>query len=62
MSKQPRDYDSELAKLLEIAKQHCQGLPLPIGSPVQDNSSFAPTLTWVVESSGEHKSTRNANS
>jgi hypothetical protein len=62
MSKQPRDYDAELSLLLEVTRQHCQGLPLPIGSPVQDDTSLTPTLTWVVENSGEHKSTRNANS
>lgn len=62
MNEQPRDYDEELTRLLETTRQHCQGLPLPIAQPIQDDVSLTPTLTWVVESSNEHKSIENAHS
>jgi hypothetical protein len=62
VNKQSRDYDEELAQLLASTRQYCQGLPLPIAPPVQDDISLVPTLTWVVESSDEHRSIRNAHS
>lgn len=62
MNEQPRDYDHELARLLETTRQHGQGLPFPIAQPIQDYVSHSPTLTWVVESSGESKSAENAHS
>lgn len=62
MNEKPRDYDAELAQLLESTRQNLQGLPLLVNVPIEDDLSLMPTLTWVVESSDEHRSVRNANS
>lgn len=62
MNNEPRDYDQELARLLDITRQHCKGLPFPITHPIQDDVILTPTLTWVVESSGENKRDENADS
>lgn len=62
MNKQPRDYDQELAQLLDITRQHCKGLLFPIAQPIQDDAIVTPMLTWVVEGSGEKRSAKNANS
>lgn len=62
MANQPRNYDEELSQLIEKTRQHCQGLSIPVVPPVQDDTSHTPTLTWVADSSGEHKGMRNANS
>ncbi len=62
MNKRPRDYDQELSRLLDMTMQHCKGLPFPIAQPIQDELILTPMLTWVVESSGENKSAKNADS
>lgn len=62
MNEQPHDYDEEIARLLESTRQHCQGLPLPIAMPIQDDASLAPSLRWIVESYDEPRSIRNAHS
>lgn len=62
MNEQPHDYDAELAQLLELTRQHCQGLPLPVAAPIEDDLNLMPTLTWVVETSDEHRGVRNAHS
>lgn len=62
MNKQPRDYDQELSRLIDITRQHCKGIPFPITQPIQDDVIITPTLTWVVGSSGENKSAKNADS
>jgi hypothetical protein len=62
MNEKPLDYDEELTLLLEITRQLCQGFPFPSAPPIKDDISLTPTLTWVVESSDEHKSMKNAHS
>lgn len=55
MSTQRRDYDSELAHLLALFREHDALLESFTQVPLERVLEPAPTLTWVVENSGDRE-------